>query len=197
MISRDSRKSNACCRRGVVRLFVDPRHFERAITAAPASKPSDLRVKEMLERYVAAVDYAGANLEWSDAGYCGERRGNAQPVTARPLAAPLGQRTAGPPIPSSCACRPRQSHWYPVDWMRCRSSTGLLFWSPKPTSPSWRTSRLCSPVSCSAKSCDRGCCRSSGRESSLISTPSPTWARERRAQARAGRSLAVSRWCSP
>jgi hypothetical protein len=54
--------------RGVARMFVDPRHFERAITAAPASKPSDLRVRELLERYIAAVDYAGASLEWSDAG---------------------------------------------------------------------------------------------------------------------------------
>jgi hypothetical protein len=54
--------------RGVVRLFVDPRHFEWAFTRAPGSKPSDIRVKEMLERYVAAADYAGANLEWSDAG---------------------------------------------------------------------------------------------------------------------------------
>jgi hypothetical protein len=54
--------------RGVARVYVDPRYFERAIAAAPASKPSDVRVKEMLERYLAAVDYAGAAFDWSEGG---------------------------------------------------------------------------------------------------------------------------------
>jgi len=51
----------------VARLFVDPRHFERSLAAAPRpSKPTDARIMAMLERYLAAVDYAGAALTLSD-----------------------------------------------------------------------------------------------------------------------------------
>jgi hypothetical protein len=53
--------------RALVRLFVDPRQVERLLSAAPRpSKPSDVRVKAMIERYVAAVDYAGAAFVWSN-----------------------------------------------------------------------------------------------------------------------------------
>jgi hypothetical protein len=53
--------------RALVRLFVDPRRVERLITAAPRpSNAADDRLKGMLERYLGAVDYAGAALVWSD-----------------------------------------------------------------------------------------------------------------------------------
>jgi hypothetical protein len=51
----------------VARLFVDPRHFERLLAAAPRpSKPSDARIMGLLERYIAAADYAGAALTWNN-----------------------------------------------------------------------------------------------------------------------------------
>jgi hypothetical protein len=51
----------------LARLFVNPRHFARVLTAQPrAAKPSNARMKAVVERYLAAVDYAGAALTWSD-----------------------------------------------------------------------------------------------------------------------------------
>ena len=53
--------------RALVRLFVDPRHVERLL--AGATRPSErsaARLMAMLARYLAAVDYAGAVLTWSD-----------------------------------------------------------------------------------------------------------------------------------
>ena len=51
----------------LARLFVDPRHVERWLAAAPRpEKASDARMMAMLERYVAAVDYAGAALVLSE-----------------------------------------------------------------------------------------------------------------------------------
>ena len=51
----------------LARLFVDPRHIGRLLAAAPRpAKPSDARLMAMLERYLAAVDYAGAALVWND-----------------------------------------------------------------------------------------------------------------------------------
>ena len=51
----------------LVRMFVDPRHLERVLTAQPRpSKRTDARVMATLERYIAAVDYAGAALTWND-----------------------------------------------------------------------------------------------------------------------------------
>ena len=53
--------------RALARLFVNPRHFERLLTSAPRpSKPSDARIMATLERYLAAVDWAGAALTWND-----------------------------------------------------------------------------------------------------------------------------------
>ena len=53
--------------RALARLFVDPRQFERLLAGAPRpSKPSDARIMATLERYLAAVDYAGAALTWND-----------------------------------------------------------------------------------------------------------------------------------
>ncbi|MGP0064573.1 MAG: hypothetical protein ACLQGP_13370 [Isosphaeraceae bacterium] len=47
----------------LARVFVDPRSIERLLVAVPRSnKPSDVRILAMLERYLAAVDYAGAVL---------------------------------------------------------------------------------------------------------------------------------------
>jgi hypothetical protein len=50
----------------IARLFFDPRIVERAIKSAPPAKPSDVRVKAMIERYLGAVEYAGAALVWSE-----------------------------------------------------------------------------------------------------------------------------------
>ena len=51
----------------VARLFVDPRQFERLLASQPRpSKPTDARLMAILERYLAAVDYAGAALTWND-----------------------------------------------------------------------------------------------------------------------------------
>jgi hypothetical protein len=53
----------------LARLFIEPRQIERLIAASPApSKPSDLRILPMLERYLGAVEYAGAALEWNKSG---------------------------------------------------------------------------------------------------------------------------------
>jgi hypothetical protein len=53
----------------VARLFVDPRHFERVLAAAPRpNKPSDARIMALLERYIGAAEYAGAALMWSNEG---------------------------------------------------------------------------------------------------------------------------------
>ncbi len=60
------RRQNA---KALARLFIEPRQVERLIAASPRSgKASDARIMEMLERYLKAVEYAGATLEWSDAG---------------------------------------------------------------------------------------------------------------------------------
>jgi hypothetical protein len=53
----------------LARLFIEPRQIERVIAAAPRSnKPSEARLADMLVRYVAAVDYAGAALTWNERG---------------------------------------------------------------------------------------------------------------------------------
>ncbi len=53
--------------RALARLFVNPRQFERLLAAAPRpDKPTDARIMATLERYVAAVDFAGAALTWDD-----------------------------------------------------------------------------------------------------------------------------------
>ena len=55
--------------KSVARLFVEPRQIERLIAASPPpSKASDARIMAMLERYLAAVEYAGASLAWNDTG---------------------------------------------------------------------------------------------------------------------------------
>ncbi len=55
--------------KAVARLFIEPRQIERLIAEKPRpSKPADLRIMAMLERYLAAVQYAGATLEWNDSG---------------------------------------------------------------------------------------------------------------------------------
>jgi hypothetical protein len=55
--------------KAVARLFIEPRQIERLIAEKPRpSKASDLRIMAMLERYLAAVEYAGATLEWNDTG---------------------------------------------------------------------------------------------------------------------------------
>ena len=60
------RRQNA---KALARLFIEPRQVERLIAASPRpEKASDARIMEMLERYLKAVEYAGASLEWSDAG---------------------------------------------------------------------------------------------------------------------------------
>jgi hypothetical protein len=49
----------------VATLYVDPRFLERVRAASPRSgKPGDEQVQAMLGRYLAAVEYAGAALEW-------------------------------------------------------------------------------------------------------------------------------------
>jgi hypothetical protein len=56
-------------KRAVARLFIDPRQFERMLAASPQQgKPTDARVAALLTRYLAAVDYAGAALSWSNNG---------------------------------------------------------------------------------------------------------------------------------
>jgi len=51
----------------LARLFVDPRHIGRLLAAAPRpAKPGNARLIAMLERYLAAVEYAGAALVWND-----------------------------------------------------------------------------------------------------------------------------------
>jgi hypothetical protein len=53
----------------LARLFIDPRHFERAVSAAArGAKPTEARPALLLARYLAAVDYAGAVLQWSETG---------------------------------------------------------------------------------------------------------------------------------
>jgi hypothetical protein len=53
--------------RALARLFVDPRHIERLLAGVPRpNEQSDPRVVATLERYLAAVDYAGAALTWND-----------------------------------------------------------------------------------------------------------------------------------
>ena len=53
----------------LARLFIEPRQIERLIAENPRpSKASDARILAMLERYLAAVEYAGATLEWTDSG---------------------------------------------------------------------------------------------------------------------------------
>jgi hypothetical protein len=53
----------------LVRLFVEPRQLVRLMAAAPRpAKASDARIMALIERYLAAVDYAGAALVWNAAG---------------------------------------------------------------------------------------------------------------------------------
>jgi hypothetical protein len=50
-------------------LFVDPRFLERVAAADPRprpAKPGDDRIEAMLRRYLSAVEYAGAALQWRD-----------------------------------------------------------------------------------------------------------------------------------
>lgn len=54
-------------RRAVASLYVDPRFVERLMAVTPKpSKPGDEKVFALLTRYLAAVRYAGAALEWRD-----------------------------------------------------------------------------------------------------------------------------------
>jgi hypothetical protein len=51
----------------LARLFVDPRQFERLLAAQPRpNKPADARLVAIMERYLAAIDYAGLALTWND-----------------------------------------------------------------------------------------------------------------------------------
>jgi hypothetical protein len=51
----------------VARLFVDARRVGRVLAATPRpAKPSEARLMAMLERYLAAIDYAGTALVWND-----------------------------------------------------------------------------------------------------------------------------------
>ena len=53
----------------LARLFVEPRQLVRLMAAAPRpAKASDARIMAMIERYLAAVDYAGAALVWNETG---------------------------------------------------------------------------------------------------------------------------------
>jgi hypothetical protein len=53
--------------RALVRVFFDPRQVERLLANAPRPNGrNDPRVIALLERYLAAVDYAGAALTWND-----------------------------------------------------------------------------------------------------------------------------------
>lgn len=53
--------------RSVASLFVNPRLIERAMAEVPRpAKPADERVAAMLGRYLGAVEYAGASLQWGD-----------------------------------------------------------------------------------------------------------------------------------
>jgi hypothetical protein len=53
-------------RPALARLFIDPRQIQRLLAAAPPpKKPGEPRVMPMLERYLNAVEYAGAALIWS------------------------------------------------------------------------------------------------------------------------------------
>jgi hypothetical protein len=53
--------------KAVVRLFADPRHFERLLAATTRpEKPTDARFLALIERYLSAVEYAGAALTWSE-----------------------------------------------------------------------------------------------------------------------------------
>jgi hypothetical protein len=52
--------------RALARLFVDPRAIERLLASAPRAGDSfDVRLVAVLARYLAAVDYAGAALNWN------------------------------------------------------------------------------------------------------------------------------------
>jgi hypothetical protein len=49
--------------RPLARLYLDPRAIERLLASAPRpAKPTDVRIRGMLERHLAAVEYAGAAL---------------------------------------------------------------------------------------------------------------------------------------
>ena len=51
----------------LARLFIDPRHIRRLLAAQPRpGKPAEARIMAMTERYLAAVDYAGAALTICD-----------------------------------------------------------------------------------------------------------------------------------
>ena len=53
--------------RALARVYVDPRQVERLLANVPRpNERNDPRVIAMLERYLAAVDYAGAALTWND-----------------------------------------------------------------------------------------------------------------------------------
>jgi hypothetical protein len=55
--------------KALARLFVDPRQIQRLIAENPRpAKASDARIMAMLERYLAAVEYAGAALSWNERG---------------------------------------------------------------------------------------------------------------------------------
>jgi hypothetical protein len=150
----------------LARLFVDPRHFERLMAATPRpSKPTDVRLMALLERYLAAVDYAGAALTWND--------GAIVVHTVETLNPSLLPWPSPPAISMPSPC-----------------STHFLRSSPTTTSPGWPTSRPCSPVYCSDKTCAPGSCPGWGRASSRILTHP----RKRRSRgARQARSRPLSR----
>jgi hypothetical protein len=53
--------------RAVASLFVDPRFIGRLMSSSPRpAKPEDDRVLALIDRYLSAVGYAGATLQWRD-----------------------------------------------------------------------------------------------------------------------------------
>ncbi len=51
----------------MARLLADPRHFERSAARAESKKAPEGRLAALLKRYLAAVEYVAATLEWSEA----------------------------------------------------------------------------------------------------------------------------------
>ncbi|MBX6312440.1 MAG: hypothetical protein IRY99_05895 [Isosphaeraceae bacterium] len=52
--------------RSAVSLFANPPFLDQLLTSAPPSSPSEERLRSLLRRYLAAVEYVGAAAEWRD-----------------------------------------------------------------------------------------------------------------------------------
>src|SRR5262249_1987291 len=51
----------------LARLYVNPRQIGRLLSAAPRpAKPTDARLMAIVERYLAAGEFAGAALDWNN-----------------------------------------------------------------------------------------------------------------------------------